>query len=1001
MSSSPITIEHYERPEVRDIILRQCKYGGGLRALNGDNGWYVHQDKKVRLRGPDDFDDTISRARTLYITADVFDPAVFETSVPWEEGRGGEGKPVVSIGKRGDLIAYTLIADIDATKDEADKGDKEGKPRSKIYHEGRIEGLEAAATFMVRYLKERGITDSMMVAFSGQGIYVWLHPGLSDMSEVRALPDFDRDQLDETFKIYLMAFNDLLADIEKAFFQEFPEHKGRVKFDKLNNIKRKIKCMLSIHKTLPFAVVPLDRDDIKIDLEAARIGDHGLPAETVEGAKVWLSTWKAGEGERSALVKLLEPYRQRAAEDVTAKAKTSGDIWRSFEPIPVESWCPFYRALLEFPGGAGAHRVCGGLATWLYQAGWPEEEALQLWGPVAARCGVESRIFFTSYGVINSPSCETIQKQGAGYPVLSFGELGLCVPNDQCTGCKWPGDYGADPDGAEARDFLETMMEALTENPRKLKDRDVLAALLTLREKDHLEFDILANDLKESGGVKLRTLKKMIDDEAETQKKANRTVGGTAFVANYPNTEGGNASRLKELHGENVRYCPQMNSWFIWDGNRWAIDRVGRIFALARDVVTHLYSKGPPEEGEPDWAKISDSRRGFDNMVMLASRDMDLVVDASEWDADPMKMTFIGGTFDFRNNVYYLPKREDLISLLGGCEMVEGAVGKRWNQFVEEVWPNEEIRNWVQRCVGYGISGDMSQKCFFYGDDATGDGDNGKSVFQISIRTMCGEYGIHANMETFLRKKHGTDIRDDLVNLRGKRFITAGEPGENAVLNMEVLKPWTGRDPIRARSLYQKEIQFTPQGTIWLAGNNRPLITETTAAAWDRVKVIPFHVSFKGRQDRTLGDKLDSERSAILWWCIEGYAMYLKDGLTPPEEVLKAHEEYKKSCNSLETFINVDYKVIVCPGQRVRTVEFHKAYKEYCEESNLHPLKPRKIRPLLCEIPGVTVVRRSDGEYYEGICLYATADEEVREWHFEQLPDSVKDASGDKGWSCS
>ncbi|HRR42185.1 MAG TPA: hypothetical protein P5244_13200, partial [Syntrophales bacterium] len=443
-SASDLTIEHYQRSEVRETIIDLCKYGDGLRGLNGGDFWYVHKADLMRLRGPADFDDTISKERSLYMTADVFDPVVFDI---WErriEGRDG-AKPENTIGERGDLIAYSLFADIDAVKDPDDEGDEGGKPRSKLYHKSRIAALEAAASFMVRYLKERGISEAVGVLFSGQGIYVMLSPELSDMSEVRALPAFDRDELDEDFKIWLMAYNDLLADIEKAFFEAYPEHKGRVKFDKLNHIKRKVKCLLSIHKTLPFAVVPLDRDDIRIDLEAARIP---LSSETVASARAWLSTWKAAEGERSALVKLLEPYRLRAAEDVTAKAKTSGEIRRSSEPIPVEAWCPFYRALLEFPGGAGAHRVCGALATWLYQAGWSEEEAFQLWGPVADRCDVETRIFYTSYGVINSPNCETIKKRGAGYPVLRFGELGLCRPDEKCKGCHWPGDYGTTAAGA-------------------------------------------------------------------------------------------------------------------------------------------------------------------------------------------------------------------------------------------------------------------------------------------------------------------------------------------------------------------------------------------------------------------------------------------------------------------------------------------------------------------------------------------------------------------------
>jgi hypothetical protein len=446
-SASDLTAEHYQRPDVRESIIDLCKFGGGLRGLNGGDGWYVHQDGRMRLRGPGDFDDTISKERSLYMTADVFDPAVFERWEPKIEGPGGEIKPENPIGTRGDLIAYSLFADIDAVKDPDDEGDEDGKPRSKLYQKGRIEALEAAASFMVRYLRDRGIFESVGILFSGQGVYVWLHPALCDVSENRALPDFDREKQDRDFKIWLMAFNDLLADIEAAFFEEFPEHVGRVKFDKLNNQKRKIKCLLSIHRNLPFAVVPLDKDDIRINLEAARVP---LSSETVGRARSWLSTWKSSEDERHALAVLLADYRKKATEDVTARAKSTGDIRRATEPIPVERWCPFYRALLEFQRGAGSHRVCGALATWLFQAGWTEEEGFELWYPVAVRCGVETRIFFTSYGVINSPNCETIKKLGAGYPVLRFGELSLCEPDEGCEGCTWPGDYETPADGVRS-----------------------------------------------------------------------------------------------------------------------------------------------------------------------------------------------------------------------------------------------------------------------------------------------------------------------------------------------------------------------------------------------------------------------------------------------------------------------------------------------------------------------------------------------------------------------
>lgn len=633
VTASDMSMEHYERPEVRETILDLCKFAGGLRGLNGGDGWYVHQDGRMRLRGPGDFAGTISKERSLYMTADVFDPAVFDI---WERktvGHDGMPKPEIPIGTRGDLVSYSLFADIDAVKDPDDEGDGDGKKRSKLYHKGRIEALEAAAGFMVRYLKDRGVAAGVGVLFSGQGIYVWLSPELSDMTEVRALANFDRDELDEAFKIWFLAFNDLLADIEKAFFEAFPEHVGRVKFDKLNHIKRKVKCLLSIHKTLPFAVVPLDRDDIKINLEAARIGDHGLPAETLKSARVWLSTWKAAEGERSALVKLLEPYRLRAAEDVTAKAKTSGEIRRSSEPIPVESWCPFYRALLEFPGGAGAHRVCGALATWLYQAGWSEEEAFQLWGPVADRCDVETRIFYTSYGVINSPNCETIKKRGAGYPVLRFGELGLCRPDETCKGCHWPGDYGMTPT-LGARDFIETVKEGLKADPRKLKDRAVLAALLTLREKDPLEFDLLTDELKGAGVVKLPTLKKMIDGEERRQadEKAREEEAGERLEI-APDVER-EADQILSA-GLAFEYLYE-----TWQARHLGDAKVGKAllggFGAQRCVSTsgiHIQINGPREAGKSHSVEVAVDLLPPRLVMMGSMSNMTLYYDAENMPA--------------------------------------------------------------------------------------------------------------------------------------------------------------------------------------------------------------------------------------------------------------------------------------------------------------------------------------------------------------------------------
>ncbi|MDD3710627.1 MAG: hypothetical protein WCY97_08855 [Methanothrix sp.] len=511
--------DHYRRPEVRETILRVCRdgQGDGLRGLNGDEGWYkTLPNGKVRLRGPEDYDDTTAKSRSLYITADVFEPVVFEHSEDWVDpkGRYGVGRPAQPIGTRGNLMAYTLFADIDAVADPADN-----TSRSKIFHEGRKEAIEAAAQYLVDHLKEHGVSKSVHVAFSGQGIYVMIHHSLS-----RAQAGTTPDYRDSDYKAWLLAFNALLADVERRFFEDHPEHRGRVKIDKLNNQKRKVKCVLSVHKTLDFAVVPLDPDKIEIDFEAAQLP---LSDEVLERARVWYQD-QGDDDERHALVELIRPYAKKVKGEIGARSD-SGRIPRSEVLLAPDEWCPFYRNLLEYGDTVGKHRALGALAAWLYQAGWPEEAALGLWSEVAERANVDPRIFGTSYGVIHSPSCDTIQSKSSGYPRLGFGDLDVCRPDDRCKGRKWPGQYGNGGRkfrDCEELDRIEKALETVKDLSEKVKvdpgapyESPYIEALTIIRDERPGEWERL-RAVFNGAGISLRLLGKALDNEGEKRRAA-------------------------------------------------------------------------------------------------------------------------------------------------------------------------------------------------------------------------------------------------------------------------------------------------------------------------------------------------------------------------------------------------------------------------------------------------------------------------------------------------
>ena len=117
MPAMDVTIEHYERHEVKEVILRYCQNGAGSRALNSDEHWYKGTDDSnhtVALRGPADYTDTIKRGRTLYATLDILEQAVFEQDSKWDKKAG---RPETPLGTLADCLAFTLSTDIDGMGD--------------------------------------------------------------------------------------------------------------------------------------------------------------------------------------------------------------------------------------------------------------------------------------------------------------------------------------------------------------------------------------------------------------------------------------------------------------------------------------------------------------------------------------------------------------------------------------------------------------------------------------------------------------------------------------------------------------------------------------------------------------------------------------------------------------------------------------------------------------------------------------------------------------------
>ncbi len=436
-TATDLTREHYMRPEVREIISKFAMPGEGTwRALNGDfHRWYRYskEDGLARLiNATEDYHEITNVYRTLYQTLNVFDPSLWMVARPKEEITSDN-----PLGTPADTVAYTLGTDID-------KGhgcDLEDPETKKL--------VEAAAQFLVDYLKEHGIHESVWVLFSGGGIYVEIH---HEICRLKSSTPEDRQAF---FEELTDQYNRLIAHVSDEFFKVHPEYIGKVKYDALNNSKRVFKCILSIHKKKPYAVTPLNRDAIKINLERARVP---LQEDMIAEARTWYSTYDTAE--REPLLKLLNEFKE-ADEGKTRSEHHFKEIWRSSFKVDAKYFPPCIKHIIDTVNlGEGKTRFTAVLSTFLYQMGWEEQDAWNLVKVVSAQNGLDNaeHIFDSCFGRISCPSCRTIQNDGSGYPHLGLKGLGCCQPEGECD--RWPGDYAVayalgDVQAAEARDGLK------------------------------------------------------------------------------------------------------------------------------------------------------------------------------------------------------------------------------------------------------------------------------------------------------------------------------------------------------------------------------------------------------------------------------------------------------------------------------------------------------------------------------------------------------------------
>lgn len=373
-------------------------------------------------------------------------------------------------------------------------------------------------------------------------------------------------------------------------------------------------------------------------------------------------------------------------------------------------------------------------------------------------------------------------------------------------------------------------------------------------------------------------------------------------------SDDGNAHRLVDQHGRDIRYVGAWG-WLVWDGCRWLRDETGVATALARETVQTIYQEALEEEDKARrkavnaWAFRSEAAARIEAMVRLARADRKIAVEPEVFDADPWQLNCPNGVLDLRTGDLRPHKRDDMLTKVTGVRYNPEAACPRWMSFLEKIMPDEEVREFLRRAVGYSLSGITREKIMIM---LHGTGDNGKTVFLETVRAVMGDYAMGTPSATLVNRKADA-IPNDVARLRGARFVTASETREGAQLASEFIKEITGGDKITARFMRAEWFEFTPEFKLWLATNHPPVITDFGDAIWRRMRLIPFTVAVPKAEQiprDVLLEGFMQEAAGILNWAVAGCLAWQNDGLKEPTAVMLATETYRDDMDWFGEFIH-------------------------------------------------------------------------------------------------
>ncbi len=466
------------------------------------------------------------------------------------------------------------------------------------------------------------------------------------------------------------------------------------------------------------------------------------------------------------------------------------------------------------------------------------------------------------------------------------------------------------------------------------------------------------------------------------QERNHQTALDTVCMA-FPKTDLGNSDRLIRRYGHVIKFSHNEKMWYIWDGISWKPDFNGKIMRVARDTALQIGNEAGKMNGDMaisdmfKWAGASQNGTRIKMMVELA-KIPETAVPETGFDSDPSLLNFQNGTLNLKTFEFHRHCREDMLSMVMGCEYDSGETCPKWKAQMNLIFEkNEEMIHFFQELCGYHFLADHPMQCMFMHH---GDGQNGRSVVFHVLEMIFGDYAGPFPTELLLYSKFrnigSVKPQPELLTLVRKRFLIAKETDKGQILSEDSVKKFTGGDTSNARLCHSNRMErFRGILKINLVTNYLPRVRGTDKGIQRRLVKIPYMVKIPEETRRPFDEvvaELIAEAPGIINWMVEGYHRVLENRkmVALPETVKTATFDYIRKEDVFgrwladECYHGNDIESDNCLTPTAATTQ----YKAWADREGEVTLSTREIREEMVRRFGEPH-RNKNKRYYSGIRL--------------------------------